>query len=144
MHACRRFTAFTLLLPLAVMAAGTPLRPGLWEIRLQMVVDGETLPGGDVPRRLCMNDRDVADTAFVAAIGEYAGDPHCALSNLRTVGNKTSWDLVCSGPEPGRQHAEFTLAGDRYDGLIVVRTEEAGNASDMQMRYSGQRLGGCP
>lgn len=135
------FASLLALLPLAGLAAGTPLQPGQWEIKTRMVSEGEQVMP-ETTGTLCMKAADVADISIVANI-QKEDLKNCQLKNLKTVGSKTSWDMECSGPDGGRQHAEFDMQGTRYQGVITISEYESESA-DLTLHYSGRRLGACP
>lgn len=67
-------------------------------------------------------------------------DSHCQIKNFKVNGNRSSFDMVCTGPGAMSGHGEWEVLGpDRYRGRIDVDVQ----GQKMVMKHEGQRIGDC-
>jgi hypothetical protein len=120
-------------------AAAAPMRPGLWELAMTAVVDGEpqTVPAG----RQCVSQKDIDDGQKTLP----RPDGACRLSNVQRTADRATYDLECrKDTVVTRGRAEITFAAERYDGkvdMLITGKSEVG--FPMTMTLKATRIGEC-
>lgn len=72
-----------------------------------------------------------------------AGDKGCKMSDIKTVGNKTTWKARCDrGGEVMTGTGEQTTTPKGYDGKMHFSGKSHGQDMNMTMAFSGKRVGG--
>ncbi len=72
-----------------------------------------------------------------------SGDKDCQMTDIKTVGNKTSWKARCTHDgEVMTGSGEQTTTANGYDGKIHFSGKSSGQDMDMKMAFSGKRVGG--
>lgn len=66
-------------------------------------------------------------------------DKNCSVNDYRVTGNKTSFRIVCSGPDAVEGTGEFEMIANGYRGKMDMMTE----GQRMVMRFEGTRIGDC-
>ncbi|MFZ5524578.1 MAG: DUF3617 domain-containing protein [Pseudomonadota bacterium] len=71
--------------------------------------------------------------------GKVPHQKRCEVTGLEVSGNKTSWNVNCSGRDPMRGNGEVTRIENTMKGTMKL------HSSDMQMTQviSGKRIGNC-
>lgn len=144
--------ASALVLALAAGAAAQgpgPRRDGNWEVTMEMQMPNmPNMPAGfsmpPMKTTQCITPADAADpNKSMPSRGERGGRASdCKVSDYKAVGNKVTWNMVCTGPEPMTGTGEFIYATDSYTGTMIMNRTGAGGMA-MTMKYSGKRLGDC-
>jgi hypothetical protein len=71
----------------------------------------------------------------------------CKVSDLKTVGNKTTWTIKCTTPQAVEGSGEATYGDDTLDSTMTMNMNMArgGQSMPMQMvmKTHGKRLGDC-
>lgn len=134
--ACVVVAAASLLAGLALPAASdTPAAAAAgeqWEVTSQMTMEGMPFPMPVTTQKVCSvgGEPPVNDPP----------DGDCQMTDLTTVGGKTTWTAVCTGEHPMTGRGEITYSGsDSYTGQI--RFESADGV--MTLKLSGKKLGAC-
>jgi hypothetical protein len=131
----------------SLVAQAGPRRDGNWEVTIEIAMPnmpaGMTMP--PMKTTQCITKEDAADPqkAMVSPGGRGTAPGDCKVTNYKTVGNTVSWDMACSGAQPVSGHAEFTYTADTYNGTMTANMARGGQPMDMNMKYSGKRLGDC-
>jgi len=115
------------------MAAGAWAQGGpdeLWNMTTRMDMDGMQMPA--MSRQVCQKKGRQGAAP--------APDPNCRTSDVRTVGNKTTWKMTCTGDEPMSGTGEITRTRDSMSGRMQLRGKD-GEA--MNVVYSGKLAGTC-
>jgi hypothetical protein len=111
--------------------ATTPAAPPAgeqWEYTQAMEMNGMKMPMP--PVKICIPPgRDVTPPV----------DKSCQLSDVKTVGEHTTWKMRCSGADPMEGSGDFTRHGDQITGTIRTRSK----AGEMTMNSTGRKLGAC-
>jgi hypothetical protein len=123
-----------LTLPLAFRATADAQDAGeLWETTSQM-----SMPG--MPMQM------PATTLKVCSAKEWKEPPgasdkqrNCKSSNMKTVGNKITWDMVCTGPTMTGTGEIVRDGTDSYNGAIKFTAPQG----TMTVKLTGRKLGGC-
>jgi hypothetical protein len=72
-----------------------------------------------------------------------AGDKNCKMTDVKTVGNKTTWKARCDHDgEVMTGTGEQTTTAGGYDGKIQFAGKSRGQDMNMTMAFSGKRVGG--
>jgi len=125
-------------LPLAATAA-SPMLPGLWELRITTTVAKQTAPAETL--RECLSQQDVDHpTRTLPKPG--AG---CALSNIETQGNRTTYDMACTrGELTNRGRMELVTGSTNYDGMADMKVSAPGKTDTaMTVMVNAKRVGDC-
>jgi len=124
--------------PLAA-AAASPMRPGLWELSVSTVVDGQSQPVSTA--RECISQADIdSDTKTLPR-----PDGDCKLSDIVTNGARTMYDMVCKADNiTSRGRMDVTMGGERYDGKTNMVISGIGKTDvPMTIVVSARRTGDC-
>lgn len=131
---------------------GNVRRDGNWEITMEMQMPNmPNMPQGmsmpPMKTTQCITKEEAADPNKAMPKGppQRGGGPppDCKVSDYKTVGNKVSWSMVCSGAQPMSGTGEFVYQADAYTGTMVMNMERGGQGMPMTMKYTGKRLGDC-
>lgn len=136
---CRpRFSLMLLVLSGLASGAAAEGPDELWEMTMKMEMAGMPgMPGQTSQVCKPKGDRDPA------RMGEQDKNSDCKVSDVKTSGNKTTWKMTCTRPEPMTGTGEMTHAGDKFNGTIKMRGKMDGEAFDMTQVLSGKRVGTC-
>lgn len=135
-------------IPAFAQAPSGPRRDGNWQITIQMDMPG--MPSGMPPMTMtqCITPQEAADpekTLPQRPGGRGGAAPNdCKITDYKTVGNKVSWKMTCTGARPMTGAAEFIYDKDSYTGTMTMDMGQGGPAGgSMSMKYTGKRLGDC-
>lgn len=121
-----------LLLPAITLAADT-MKPGLWEISTTMEMPGMPFQAPPQMVRHCYTAQDIKEQPVPK-------DEQCKITDLKTIGNKTSWKMECTGEAAGKGEGEIAYQGDSaYEGKSKMQTQ----GMTLSMKYKAKRLGDC-
>ena len=102
----------------------------LWQTTSQMSMEG-------MPMQM------PANTVKVCSAKEWkeppGGQKNCKSTNLKTEGNKTTWDVQCTGPSMTGHGEIIRESADAYNGSIRF-TSDQGN---MTVKLTGRKIGEC-
>jgi hypothetical protein len=134
MQATRWFltAALGLLAAPYVAAQGGP--DELWDMTTRMEMAG--MPGQSFTNQVCMKKGQTQPDKM-------SQDKNCKATEMRTVGNKTTWKFVCSGRDPMTGEGEVTRTRDSMDGRVRMQGKRGNEAFDMTTVMSGRLVGGC-
>jgi hypothetical protein len=129
---------------LALIVASAPavagvMQPGLYETTTRNLGTG---PGPSAPAaRVCFTQKDVSGNGKHLPVPT----PSCQVANAKTTGDKTSYDIVCTGAPPMRGHAEMVTTATAYQGDMNVSIKSASDKPDtpVHFTYEGHRVGDC-
>lgn len=116
---------------LAAPAIAQDSKGDLWETTSQMTMEGAPikLPSNTV--KVC-SSKDWKEPPGAA-------QRNCKVANMKTVGNKTTWDTQCTGPAMTGTGEIIRDSADSYSGTIKM-TSQQGN---MTIKLTGKKIGGC-
>lgn len=133
---------WSLLAPLALAglsATAAPMQPGLWELTMTVVVNGEpqTVPSA----RDCITQKDIDDGRKTLPRPEGA----CTLSNVQRTDERATYDLECRKDNVvTRGRADIAFAPERYDGKVNLEVAGRGEvAMPIAMVLLATRVGAC-
>ena len=127
---------FLLFLPAALGAGTVDMQEGLWEITTTMEMPG--MPGDMPPmtQTHCITKEDLQNEEKIIPRNE-AG---CRLTGHNITGNRVTWTVEC---DEGSGTGEMTFDSNSYQGTMTMMMRGEGGAQQMNMRFSGRRLGDC-
>jgi len=117
------------------------MRPGEYEMTTRMQMEGMNR---DIPPstfRHCFTAEDVKDAKRIAQ-GNQQKNSGCEISNVKTEGSRSSWEMTCKSGAKGS--AEMTYSAEGYD--MTMNMETPGGAHGpmkMKMHTTAKRVGDC-
>ena len=106
----------------------------LWEVTMKMDMPGmPAMPARTM--QVCKNKGDRDPTKM--AERDKNGD--CKMTDLKQSGNKSSWKMSCTKPEPMTGTGEVTYTGDSYQGVMTMTRKDMTITQNM----SGKKIGTC-
>lgn len=121
-------------LALALLAHAQSGPDELWDMTVSTEMGGMQMP--PVAQQVCMNKGETRAEGFQR-------DKNCKVTEQRRVGNKLTWKMVCSGPEPMTGTGEITRSGSSMNGRMRLQGKSGGETVDMTMVYAGKLAGSC-
>ena len=105
-----------------------------WEISSKMEMPGMPMSMPAQVIRVCVA-KNAKDEEFIPRQGD------CKVVDSRRTGDKLTYKMTCSSPEPSTVEGETQFGSGAYDGKM--RMTMTSSKQSMQMTYSGKRVGGC-
>jgi hypothetical protein len=121
---------------LAALVSAPVLAQGaddLWEVTANITLDGMRMPGA--PTRVCARKGNTDNLVPV--------EDGCRVSDRKTMGNRTTYRVVCTGKDPMSGSGEMTTGPGSYRGMLKLSGKVDGDPVTMTTEYSGKRVGGC-
>ncbi len=122
------------------LAAQAQMRPGMWEIAVQVQMPGAP-PMPEMKLNQCVTAEQLqkGPSAVLPNPTGAAGSSECKVTDTKTTGNTVTWSVACTGEPPMTGSGELTLEGDTYKGTMTM------NMSGMQMpmKLAAKRVGEC-
>jgi hypothetical protein len=117
----------------ALTLAAEMMKPGLWEITVNMEIPGMPFQSPSHTMRECYTAEDVQGEPVPA-------NENCEITNYKSSGNKITWQLECRGAIAGKGEGEIVFQGDSaYEGKATIQAQ----GMTMNSNYKGKRLGDC-
>lgn len=116
------------------LAAPVLAEPGVrWEMTTKMTMAGMSMPGQSTTA--CLPKAATQDD-MPSGIPD---EQNCQVSNKRTVGSTTSFDIRCTGDEPMTGRVETTFHGpDHYTSVMTMTMD----GEPMTMTSTARKIGG--
>lgn len=139
--------ALIVALSVAASAQQGIRRDGNWEVTIQMDMPG--MPAGmsmpPMKTTQCITPQEAADPEKLVPQQPQrgGGNSSCSVTDYKTDGNKATWKMSCTGPQPMTGTGEVVYGVDTYTGTMAMNVDRAGQPMAMTMKYSGKRLGDC-
>jgi hypothetical protein len=142
----RRAVPFVLLLVLSTAVfAQSVRRDGKWQVTMQMEMPG--MPAGMPPftTEQCLTREQVDDPqrAVPQQPQRGGGQSDCKYEDYKLTGNKVTWTMRCTTPQPMTGSGEITYTENAYNGVMKMNMERGGQGMQMTMKMTGKRLGDC-
>lgn len=134
--------ALALLITAIAIAQSSPIRPGRWEVTMQMQMAGSPIQMPEMKTTRCVTPEDAKDpTRSLPSGPEGRGGQKsdCKVSDYKVSGNTASWKMACTTPQAMTGTGEMTFTDDSYTGTL--KTDMA--QGQMTMKMAGKRLGDC-
>jgi hypothetical protein len=132
--------ALVLLSVAVTVLAQTPMRPGRWEVTMQMEMASMPMKMPPIKTTQCVTPEQVKDPGKAMPSGPGQNPNNCKVSDYKTTGNSVAWKIACEGPDAMSGTGEMKFDGDSSYTGVMTMTSGRGN---MTMKYSGTRLGEC-
>jgi Protein of unknown function (DUF3617) len=124
------------MMPALAIAAGTPMKEGLWEITSTMEMPGMPYQPPPTTFRHCYTREDLRDEKQV--LPKQQGD--CKVADMKRNGSRIAWKVTCTGEHKGTGEGEIIFRGDTaYEGSMKFAMDEM----KMTSRYKARRIGAC-
>jgi hypothetical protein len=141
-------TAAVIGISVSLLAQGAR-RDGKWEVTTEMSMQG--MPAGMMPPTTvtqCITKEEAADPqkAVPQPPAGRGGPPSdCKMSDYKADGNKVTYTMACTTPQPATVKGEIVYEGDKFTGTNTMNTTmgRGGQAMTMTMKLTGKRLGDC-
>jgi len=118
----------------AADAPKNPMKPGKWEVTMQMDMPGMQMPPRTITK--CVTKEDAASVE--SAIPSGRNDSGCKLSDVTVDGNTVSWKMNCEERKVTGE-GRMTYEGDAYTGEVHMKTPD----HEMTIKHTGKRVGEC-
>lgn len=106
----------------------------MWEITTKMQMQGMAIPGET--QQVCIKKgKNVGEESVPK-------QDNCKVTEMRTVGNKTTFAMECTGEEPMSMRGETTATATSFDSRMSMKSTRRGG-TEMTMTSSGRRTGAC-
>jgi hypothetical protein len=124
-----------------VVAQTNPMRPGQWEVTIQMQMPNMPVQMPEMKSSQCITaDQLEQDPATGLPRGaQDQGQNACKVSDYKQSGNTVTWKMTCTGEAAMTADGEMTFAGDSYTGTMKMATPQG----NMSMKLAGKRIGDC-
>jgi len=122
--------------------AQSPVRPGRWEVTMQMQMAGSPVQMPEMKSTRCVTPEDAKDPARSLPSGpEGRGGQKsdCKVSDYKMSGNTATWKMVCTSPQAMTSTNEMTFNDDSYTGTMKMDSPQG----PMTMKLAGKRIGDC-
>ncbi len=126
----------------ATVVAQSPIRPGRWEVVMQMDMPNMPVKMPEMKTTQCVTPEQAKDPASALPSGPQAGrggKSDCKVSDYKVSGQTVTWKMACTMPQPITSTGEMTFTDDSYAGTMKMNTAQG----DMNMKVAGTRLGDC-
>ena len=120
-----------------VAQAAPDLRPGLWEITMQLEMAGMPMAMPPITQQVCFTAQDMESGANIIP---QDNTNHCRPEGISMNGSTATWSLQCDNMTG---QGTLTYTGDSYRGSSDITTNMAGETQQIKQIFSGQRLGDC-
>ena len=120
-------------------AAQSPMRPGNWEVTMEMDMPGMPMKMPPMKTTRCVTQQEIDSPNRGLPSGPQKNPNDCKITDYKQSGNTVSWNVACAGQQPMTGSGELRFNGDAYDGIIKMMM----NQQQMAMKMAGKRLGDC-
>ncbi len=129
----KRVIAFSALLSSLVSPAANATPGEYWEVTIKTIMEGMPFQMPAMTQKVCIPKGGEKDPARASA------DKTCKLSDVKTAGNKTTWNARCErGGDVTTGSGEQTISANSYTGKMRL----VSNGLKMNTDYSGKHIGG--
>ena len=136
MKPCVPSRAALVLLSLAAFVAASPVaaqgKDDLWEVSSKMEMPSVAMPAQ--VNRVCLG-KNRKDEDLVPKQGD------CRMVDSKRAGNKFTYRMQCSSPEPMVIEGEIVFGTNAYDGRMRMTMTKSNGT--MNMALAGRRVGDC-
>lgn len=105
-----------------------------WEISSKMEMPGMPFAMPAQTQQTCMQKGAETDPARAMP-----GKDNCTISDVKHTGNKTTFNLKCTGKDAMTGNAEMT----NFPGAYIIKMAMRSKDGEMNMNTSGKRVGSC-
>ena len=126
------------LIGTVTVAAQNPMRPGRWEVGMEMQMAGMQMPVLKSAQCITAEQLQKDPATGLPSGARDAERNSCKVSDYKVAGNKVTWKMTCSGAQTITGDGALTFDGDAYTGTLTLTSPQA-----MTMKMDGKRLGDC-
>ncbi len=108
----------------------------LWDVTMKMEMAGMPMAMPAQQMQVCKR-KDAGGEKFAPQKSD------CQTTNVKTTGNKTTFDFACNGKDPMTGSGTFVATGDTYQGTMHMKGGRKGEEIDMTQTMSGRKVGTC-
>lgn len=128
-------TGLSTLAAVAAVAQAPIRRDGEWDVKLEMVVQGQRM---ETTTHQCITPAQAVDPMSMLPGGPDA-QRGCRMSDYKAVGQTATFRVTCDGPPLITTVGEYLYRGNSYMGtMTMVRGEQT-----IVTKLTGTRLGDC-
>lgn len=109
----------------------------LWDVTTKMEMPGMPMAMPPQTNQICIKKGKNTGEESIPK------QDNCRVTEMKTVGNKTTFAMECTGDEPMSMRGETTATGTSFDSRMSMKGTRRGNSMDMTMTSSGRRVGAC-
>lgn len=109
----------------------------LWEVTIKADMAGMSMPANTTKVCKQKGDRDPSK------MGEKDKNSDCKMTDMKQSGNRSTWKIVCTKPEPMTGTGDVTYGTDKYDGTIKMAGKMEGQEFAMTQVISAKKVGSC-
>jgi hypothetical protein len=120
-------------------AQNNPMRPGRWEVAVQMEMPGMPMAMPAMKNTRCITQQEIDSPNKGLPTGPEKNPNDCKVSDYKVSGSTVTWAMACTGQASMTGTGELRFTGDAYDGLVKMTMDQ----HQMTMKMSGKRLGDC-
>jgi hypothetical protein len=121
-----------------LLSAAAFAAPGeYWEITSKMEMPGMPFAMPSTTQKVCISKGSESNPE------KTSGDKNCKMTDVKTVGNKTTWKARCDHDgEVMTGIGEQTTSANGYQGKMQFSGKSHGQDMNMTMAFSGKHIGG--
>ncbi len=123
---------------LVTLVAQNPMRPGRWEVTMQMSMANMPMQLPPTKTSSCITAEQLAKDP-TSGLNTGAGSNQCKVTDQKFSGSKVAWKMACTGQAAMTGEGEMTFMGDAYSGAMKMTTPQGA----MTMQLAGKRVGDC-
>ena len=134
--------ATVVLVAAATALAQGPIRPGRWEVTMQMQMAGSPIQMPEMKTTRCVTPEEAKDPSKSLPSGPQGRggqNSDCKMADYKVSGNTATWKMVCTMPQAMTTTGEMTFNDDSYTGTMKADMAQG----QMTMKMAGKRLGDC-
>lgn len=133
-----KFLTVSLAAIASLLSFAASAAPGeYWEVTSKMEMPGMPFAMPGTTTKVCIAKGGEKDP------GKSTGDKDCQATDVKTVGNKTTWKMRCNHDgEVMTGSGEQTTNANGYDGKMQFSSSSQKRGGNMTMAFSGKRVGG--
>ena len=138
-----KFTFAAVAILVAAFAADAyaqhPMRPGRWDVTVQMEMPGMPMAMPAMKTTQCVTQAQLDAPDKGLPTGPTKNPNDCKMSDYKVAGDTVSWKIACTGQQAMSGSGEMRFTGDSYEGLMKMTMDQ----QQMTMKYTGKRIGDC-
>jgi hypothetical protein len=108
----------------------------LWDVTMKMEMPGMPMAMPAQTHQMCLKKDRKGEDAIPK-------QENCRTTDVRTVGNKVTFAMECTGKDPMTGRGEITSTPTAYDGRMQVKSTRRGEEMEMTQTFSGKKVGAC-
>ncbi len=122
---------------LAAPASALNLKPGKWQITVEMQMSGVRIPPATTTQCITREEAESPDGALPHSLGN-GKDDDCKLSDVKMEGDSVAFRLTCPKKQVTAE-GTFHYAGDAYDGTMRINMP----SGELTQKFAGKHVGEC-